>query len=94
MCSACSKLFPVDVGQGQANGVVLQVDTVHDLVTLDHDQIPDLIEGMTFAYPVKSPTLLTDLHPLDSVHFTLKETSPGDFEVESITKVGKSVMAK
>jgi Cu/Ag efflux protein CusF len=87
-CLGCNKLFPVDVGQGQAKGMVLRIDTVHNLVTLDHDEIPNLIEGMTFSYPVKDGRMLRQVHLLDTVIFTLRETSPGSFEVESMRKVG------
>lgn len=85
-CS-CSKLFPVDVGEGQAQGTVLRVDTVHNQVTLDHKEIPNLIEAMTFSYPVKDRALLRNIHPLDTVLFTLKETAPGSFEIEAIRPV-------
>jgi Cu/Ag efflux protein CusF len=84
LSASCNKFLPVDVGQGQGHGLVLRVDTVHSQVTIDHEEIPNLIEGMTFSYPVKDRSLLRGLHPLDSVTFTLKETSPGNFEVEAI----------
>lgn len=85
--ASCDKIFPVDVGEGQAKGTVLRVDTVHYQVTLDHEEVPNLIEAMTFSYPVKDRAMLRDLHPLDTVIFTLKETSPGSFEVESIRRI-------
>jgi Cu/Ag efflux protein CusF len=85
--ASCDKIFPVDVGQGDAKGTVLRVDTVHYLVTIDHEEIPNLIQAMTFSYPVKNRAMLRDLRPLDTVMFTLKELSPGNFEVESIRKI-------
>ena len=84
----CDRLFPVDVGTSSARGVVRRIDYVNHMITLDHERIPNLLEAMTFAYPVRKDSLMNGLLPQDTVAFTLTESSPGNFVVQSLRRVG------
>src|SRR2546423_563215 len=87
----CNKLYPVDTGISTGRGVVRRVDLEHHQITLAHGTIPRLMHPMTYAYPVKNDAMLNGLMPGDSVSFTIEETKPGSFLVESVKKLTPTV---
>ena len=85
--AGCNRLYPVDVGVGTGRGVVRRVDFEHHMITLSHGTIPNLLNAMTYAYPVKSDSIMKGLKALDTVSFTIQEIKPGSFVVLSTKKI-------
>jgi len=48
-------------------GKVVSTDAAKSEVTLDHEAIPDFMAAMTMPYSLKDPTILSELHPGDTV---------------------------
>lgn len=48
-------------------GKVVSTDAAKSEVTLDHEEIKDFMSAMTMPYKLKDPTILSDLHPGDTV---------------------------
>src|SRR5438128_1993953 len=83
-CVGCSKLFSVDTGVSTGRGIVRRIDLEHHQVTLAHGRIPNLLNPMTYAYPVKSDAILKGVNEGDTVRFTIQEQPPGTFRVLSM----------
>ncbi|HWF43943.1 MAG TPA: copper-binding protein [Candidatus Kapabacteria bacterium] len=75
------------VKQGQGRGLVQAIDSSGKSVTLDHNDIPGIMDAMAMSYPVESPQLLQGVKPGDSVIFTLKEPEPGEYVVSAISSI-------
>jgi protein SCO1 len=58
------KSFPI-------RGKIVSVDAKRGAVLLDHDAVPGFMEAMTMTYPLKDPTVASELHPGDSIAATL-----------------------
>ena len=48
-------------------GKVVSTDAAKSEVTLDHEEIKDFMGAMTMPYKLKDPTILSELHPGDTV---------------------------
>jgi protein SCO1 len=48
-------------------GKVVSTDAAKSEVTIDHEAIPGFMAAMTMPYPLKDPTILSELHPGDTV---------------------------
>lgn len=48
-------------------GKVVSTDAAKSEVTLDHEAIPGFMAAMTMPYKLKDPTILSELHPGDTV---------------------------
>ena len=48
-------------------GKVVSTDAAKSEVTLDHEAIPGFMAAMTMPYALKDPTILSELHPGDTV---------------------------
>ena len=48
-------------------GKVVSTDVPHAIVVLDHEAIPDFMEAMTMPYPLKDPSIISELHPGDVI---------------------------
>ena len=48
-------------------GKVVSTDAAKSEVTLDHEEIKDFMAAMTMPYKLKDPTILSELHPGDTV---------------------------
>ena len=71
-----------------ARGIVRLVQPGPGVVWLTHEDIPDLMEGMTMPFYTASEKLLEGLSPGDPVRFTLK-AQDGRLLVVAITKEGQ-----
>lgn len=71
---------------GNGLGVVTKISASRKFITLDHNEIPDIMESMAMEYPVQSPELLKDIHVKDSVNFTLTKTPESQYMVTAIAK--------
>ncbi len=78
-----SDLSPVGEGQGR----VLRIDTVHTMITLDHNRIPAMMQSLVMSYPVSNPGLFNGLSVGDSVAFALHSLGSGKYMVTAIKKV-------
>ena len=48
-------------------GKIVSTDAAKSEVTLDHEEIKDFMGAMTMPYKLKDPTILSELHPGDTV---------------------------
>jgi Cu(I)/Ag(I) efflux system protein CusF len=62
---------------GVGLGVVRAIDTSAKKVTLDHGNIPGIMDAMAMSYPVARTEILQGIHVGDSVSFTLETRSEG-----------------
>jgi len=68
---AHAKYYPV-------RGKILTVDTEHKVIALDAAAIPGFMEAMTMPYKLKNPSIISELHPGDSITATLIATDNSD----------------
>lgn len=59
-------------------GKIVTVDTVHKEIVLDAAEIPGFMEAMTMPYKLKNPSIISELHPGDSITATLIATDSSD----------------
>lgn len=73
LLAACSRQEPqnTDLVTFPLHGVVVQVDTAHMRIMIDHEEIPDYMAAMTMPFRVKDSTLLLKVAEGDSVQATL-----------------------
>ena len=74
---------------GEGEGVVLAVDPVANRVTLEHGDVPGLMQAMKMDYDVSDASLLGGLAPGDAVRFTLREDG-GRYTLVAIEDMSKS----
>lgn len=65
---------PQPARQYRLKGQVLAVDQTRQQVTIKHDDVPDLMPGMTMSFPVASPQLLKGREPGELITATLEVT--------------------
>ena len=92
--SGCQKLFPVDSGVGTGRGIVRRIDFDHHQITLSHGTVGMILHPMTYAYEVKSDSMMKNLNVGDSVNFSIEEPSPGAFVVQSLKKIVRGTPGK
>jgi protein SCO1 len=68
---AHAKYYPV-------RGKIMTVDTVHKEIVLEAAAIPGFMEAMTMPYKLKNPSIISELHPGDSITATLIATDNSD----------------
>lgn len=59
-------------------GKIVSVDAAHGEIVLDAAAIPGFMEAMTMPYKLKNPTVITELHPGDSITATLIAANDSD----------------
>jgi protein SCO1/2 len=59
-------------------GKIMVVDTTHKEIVLDAAAIPGFMEAMTMPYKLKNPSIISELHPGDSITATLIATDNSD----------------
>ncbi len=70
-------------------GVVVATDAGKGVVTLDTDAIPGYMDAMIMSYTLKSPGIISELHPGDTITADLF-TSDSANEIENIVVVGQA----
>jgi len=68
---AQAKHYPV-------RGKIVTVDTTHSEIVLDAAAIPGFMEEMTMPYKLKNPSIISELHPGDSITATLIAAGDSD----------------
>lgn len=68
---ANAKHYPV-------RGKIMAVDASHNEIVLDAAAIPGFMEAMTMPYKLKNPSIISELHPGDSITATLTATDSSD----------------
>jgi protein SCO1/2 len=48
-------------------GKIVSTDVAHGIVVVDHEAIPGFMDAMTMSYPLKDPSIASDLHPGDTI---------------------------
>jgi Cu/Ag efflux protein CusF len=71
---------------GKGMGVVEKISSNGKFITLDHNDIPNIMDAMVMEYPVQSPELLKGIKIHDSVGFTLTKTPESQYMVTQINK--------
>lgn len=71
--------------QYDLHGKILAVDKDRKTVTLDHEDIPGLMQGMEMEFKVEDPKLLEGIGAGDEVHGQL-EVRSGDYIIKKLTK--------
>jgi protein SCO1 len=66
------------VKQYKVRGVVVSTNPAKGAVTLDTEAIPGFMEAMTMPYTLKNPTIISELHPGDTITATLLASSTSD----------------
>jgi Cu/Ag efflux protein CusF len=84
-----SKISAGPVKEGHGRGIVRAIDTGARTVTLDHGNIPNIMDAMTMEYYCDQPESLHILKVGDSVQFTLQDRGEGNFVVSAIASVKK-----
>jgi protein SCO1/2 len=59
-------------------GKIVTVDATHHEIVLDAAAIPGFMEAMTMPYKLKNPSIITELHPGDSITATLTVAGDSD----------------
>lgn len=77
------------VKEGQGSAIVRAIDTTGKTITLDHNNIPNIMDAMTMEYPVSNPALLHAASVGDSVTFTLQDRGEGNYIVTKLTLARK-----
>lgn len=67
------------------HGKVVAVDKDRETITLDHEDIPGLMQGMEMEFKVENPKLLEGVGAGDEVHGQL-EVRSGDYVIKNLTK--------
>jgi protein SCO1 len=66
------------VKQYKVRGVVVSTDAAKGQVTLDSEAIPGFMDAMIMPYTLKQPSILTELHPGDTITATLLASKDAD----------------
>jgi len=72
---------PATIAQGKQYPIkakVVSTDPAHGEVVLDAQAIPGFMEAMTMPYKLRTPTILSELHPGDQITATLYVTDADD----------------
>jgi len=78
---------PVKTGQGR--GIIRAIDTGARTITLDHGNVPNVMDAMTMEYYCEPADALRELKVGDSVAFTLQDRGEGNFVVSAIAATKK-----
>ncbi len=87
--SDSAKVSAGPIKSGQGRGIVRAIDTGARTITLDHGNVPNVMDAMTMEYYCDQPQTLRELKIGDSVAFTLQDRGEGNFVVSAITAVKK-----
>ncbi len=84
-----AKISAGPVKEGNGKGIIRAIDTGARTVTLDHGNVPNVMDAMTMEYYCDKPEALPSLKIGDSVAFTLQDRGEGNFVVSAIALVKK-----
>lgn len=77
------------VKQYHVRGVVVSTDAAKGEVTLDTEAIPGFMEAMTMPYTLRTPGIISELHPGDTITATLYASNDSDV-LDEIVVVGQA----
>jgi len=77
------------VKQYHIRGVIVSTDPAKGEVTLDTEAIPGFMDAMVMPYKLKTPNIISDLHPGDTITATLFASDTEDV-LDQIVIVGQS----
>ena len=67
-----------DVKSFPIHGKIVSVDAKRGAIVLNHDAVPGFMDAMTMTYPLKDPSVASELHPGDVINATLLVRKDGD----------------
>lgn len=91
----CHKTAPADtasangVKQYHVRGVIVSTDPSKGEITLDTEAIPGFMDAMVMPYKLKTPDIISDLHPGDTITATLFASDTSDV-LDQIVIVGQA----
>jgi protein SCO1/2 len=88
---ACQRKEPAK--QYPLTGQILAVDTTRNELTINHEDIPNLMPAMTMAYPVATPALMQGRTPGETIKGTLEVDANGG-RLVSIEHTGTAPLAQ
>jgi protein SCO1/2 len=77
------------VKQYHIRGVIVSTDPAKGEVTLDTEAIPGFMDAMVMPYKLKTPNIISDLHPGDTITATLFASDTADV-LDKIVIVGQA----
>jgi len=77
------------VKQYHVRGVVVATDPAKGEITLDNDAIPGFMDAMVMPYTLKNPSVISALHPGDTITATLLASDTSDV-LDQIVVVGQA----
>jgi Cu/Ag efflux protein CusF len=84
-----AKIGAGPIKEGQGKGIVRGIDTTTKIITLDHGNIPNVMDAMTMDYHADPSELLRSVKVGDSVSFTAQDRGQGYFAVTAIAEIRK-----
>ncbi len=69
---------PGEVKTFSIHGKIVSVDAKRGNIVLNHDAVPGFMDAMTMTYPLKDPSVASELHPGDVITATLLVRKDGD----------------
>jgi protein SCO1/2 len=77
------------IKQYHVRGVVVSTNPAKDEISLDTEAIPGFMDAMTMPYELKNPSVISELHPGDTITATLLTSSTSDV-LDQVVIVGQA----
>lgn len=73
-------------------GKIVSTDAAHGIVVVNHEAIPGFMDAMTMPYPLKDPSIISDLHPGDMItaDVDVSKTSTETVELDHIVVIAQA----
>ena len=84
-----------DIKTFAIRGKIVSVDAKRGTILLKHEAVPGFMDAMTMSYPLKDPTVASELHPGDTITATLLVRKVGDgYEDPKLDQIVVGAQAK
>jgi len=84
-----------DIKTFAIRGKIVSVDAKRGTILLNHEAVPGFMDAMTMSYPLKDPTVASELHPGDTITATLLVRKVGDgYEDPKLDQIVVGAQAK
>ena len=90
-CSREAAQAPTQAQKWTVKGKIVEVNAAGQVVTIDHQDIPGLMAGMTMGFRVDNPAILEAISAGDAVEFDL-EQKPEGLTVTGLRKIDPAAL--